>query len=74
MRCVIRRHGETRPWHATVTLNRGQSVVVFRGVPAEVCANCGEYYLSDEVSREVLRRADEAARSGAEASIHSFAA
>ena len=49
MRCVICKHGETQPGLVTVTLERDESIVIIKRVPAEVCDNCGEYYLSDIV-------------------------
>ena len=42
MNCVIRKHGETHPGTVTVTLTRGEAVVIFREAPASVCDNCGE--------------------------------
>ncbi|MGA2329615.1 MAG: type II toxin-antitoxin system MqsA family antitoxin [Bryobacteraceae bacterium] len=74
MKCVLCRHGETRRSEATVTLQRGATTVILKGVPADVCQNCGEYYLSDEVTGQVLERAEAAVRSGAEVEILRFAA
>lgn len=62
------------PGVVTVTLQRGETTVVIKQVPAEVCENCGEYYLSDEVSGRVLAKAEAAVRSGAEVEILKFAA
>ncbi|MHB8237633.1 MAG: type II toxin-antitoxin system MqsA family antitoxin [Acidithiobacillus ferrivorans] len=45
MQCVICRHSATQPGTVTVTLERGATVVVIKDVPAEVCSQCGEYYL-----------------------------
>jgi ribosomal protein L32 len=33
-------------------------VVILKGVPAEVGNNCGEYYLSDTVTEQVLKSAE----------------
>lgn len=74
MKCAICIHGETMPGVVTVTLQRGETTVVIKQVPAEVCENCGEYYLSDEVSGRVLAKAEAAVRSGAEVEILKFAA
>ncbi len=74
MTCVLCRHGETRPGEVTVTLQRGGTTVILKGVPAEVCENCGEYYLSQIVSEQVLVRAEQAVTSGAEVEILRFAA
>ena len=74
MTCVICRNGETHSGEVLVTLDRDQTVVVFRGVPAQVCENCREYYLSSEVTAKLLARAEEAARRGAEIEVIGFAA
>jgi len=74
MTCLICKRGEARAGHATVTVNRGRCTVVFKDVPADVCENCGEYYLSEEVTRELQRRAETAFSNGAEVEIQAFAA
>ncbi|MBI4876850.1 MAG: type II toxin-antitoxin system MqsA family antitoxin [Acidobacteria bacterium] len=74
MSCVLCKHGETRPGLVTVTLQRGETTVVLKHVPADVCDNCGEYYLSSEVAGQVMDKAEAAVRSGAEVEIVKFAA
>ncbi len=74
MLCAICRHGETRPGPAIVTLQRGETTVVIKDVPADVCENCGEYWLSELVTSRVLKQAEEAARKGAEVQVVRFAA
>jgi len=74
MKCIICRNGETQAGKTTVTLQRGQTTVIFKDTPADICDNCGEYYLSEEVSRNLLERAEAAVRNGAEVEIQSFAA
>ncbi|ASC74137.1 hypothetical protein XM38_051120 [Halomicronema hongdechloris C2206] len=59
MMCVICKQGQTQAGWVTVTLEREGAIVVFKRVPAEICENCGEYYLSDEVTGELLERAEE---------------
>jgi len=74
MNCLFCKHGETTPGQATVTLQRGETTVILKNVPAEVCQNCGEYYLSDSVTDQVLKTAESAVRNGAEVEIVRFAA
>ena len=74
MKCLICKVGEAKPGHVTVTLQRGASTIIIREVPAEVCGNCGEYYLSDEVTAEVLARAESAVARGTEVEIQRYAA
>jgi YgiT-type zinc finger domain-containing protein len=74
MSCVICRNGRTHNGHVTVTVQRGETTVILKRVPADVCDNCGEYYLSSEVAAQVLERAESAVKSGAEVEILRFAA
>jgi YgiT-type zinc finger domain-containing protein len=74
MKCVICRQGDTAPGKVTVTLQRGETTIVFKEVPAEVCQNCGEFYLSEEVTGKLLNRAEAAVKNGAELEILRYAA
>jgi YgiT-type zinc finger domain-containing protein len=74
MNCSICRNGTTRRGVVTVTLQRGDTTVILKQVPADVCENCGEYYLSSEVTAQVLEKAESAVKSGAEVEILRFAA
>ena len=74
MTCLICKHGDTHPCCVTVTLQRGPTTVVIKEVPGAVCENCGEYYLSETVTEQVLRIAEEAAARQAEVEIVRYAA
>ncbi len=74
MNCLFCKHGETTPCQATVTLQRGETTVILKNVPADVCQNCGEYFLPDSVTDQVLKQAETAVRNGAEVEIVRFAA
>ena len=69
MECVICKNGKTRKGKATVTLERNGTVVVIKEVPAQVCQNCGEYYLDEEMAKEVLKRAEQSVMNGSEIQI-----
>lgn len=69
MECVICKNGTTEKGKVTVTLDRGGSIIAIKEVPAEVCNNCGEYYLSAEITSEVLKKAEEAFRKGVEIEV-----
>ena len=74
MKCVICKEGETRPGKATVTLERNGATLVMRGVPAEVCANCGEEYVDARTSASILKTAEDAIKSGVHISICDYVA
>jgi YgiT-type zinc finger domain-containing protein len=74
MNCSICKEGLLAPGRTTVVLSRGESTVVIKGVPADVCDTCAEYYLSDDVAGRVYAVAEDAVRAGAEVQIVRFAA
>jgi YgiT-type zinc finger domain-containing protein len=74
MKCVICKHGETKPGLVTETLETDECIIVLKKVPAEICDNCGEYYLSDAVTEQVLEKAELAINNGAELEIIRYAA
>lgn len=74
MKCAVCRNGSISPGKTTVTLTRGATTVVIRDTPAEVCGDCGEYYLSEDVARVVLATAEAAAHRRSEIEIVRFAA
>lgn len=57
-----------------MTLQRGETTIVIKQVPAEVCDQCGEYYLSDAMTEKVLAMAEDAIRKGAEVEVLRWAA
>jgi YgiT-type zinc finger domain-containing protein len=55
-------------------LQRNGCTIIFKDVPADVCSNCGEYYLNEKVTQEILLRSEAAIRNGAEVEILRYAA
>ena len=74
MKCVVCKHGETKDGKATVTLEREGATFVFRGVPAQVCSNCGESYVSEETGANLLEKAESAIRDGVRIDVREFKA
>ena len=74
MQCVICKTGEVTDGKTTVTLQRGETTVVIKDVPAQVCSQCGEYYLSEEMAGKVMAMAEAAVSKGAEVEILRWAA
>ena len=74
MKCVICKTGHTHPGTATVTLQRNNSVVVIRDVPADICEDCGEYYLSEPVAKRIYADADATVQRHVEVEILRYAA
>lgn len=74
MICSLCKHGETAPGLVTVTLTRGDTVVVLKGVPADVCDNCGEYYLDTATAERLYQQADAAVARRVEVEVLRYAA
>ena len=74
MDCVLCRKGKTNPGSVTVTLQRDNTTIIIKDVPADVCENCGEYYLSDKITDKVHAMGEDAVHKGAEVEILRFAA
>ena len=73
MKCVICKVGETRPGKTTVTLERNGTTLVVKGVPADVCANCGEEYADEETTAQLLQSAEEAVRARIQVDVREYA-
>jgi len=74
MKCTICKNGDPKPGKVTVTLQRGESIVIIKDVPAEVCQDCGEYYLDEATSSKIYAQADDAVQRNAEVEILRYAA
>jgi len=73
MQCAICR-GVVRPGSTTITLERGQMLLVIKRVPARVCEDCGEAYVEDVMARQLLQVAEEAAGNGVRVSVREYVA
>jgi len=74
MNCTTCKNGTMEEGKVTVTLQRGQSVVVIKNVPALVCENCGDYTLSETVTVRVMEIAEQAVLNNAEIEVLQYAA
>jgi YgiT-type zinc finger domain-containing protein len=72
MMCLICRVGEVRQGTTTITLERDGATLVFKNVPARVCENCGEAYVDEEISRQVLLAAEQAVQAGVQVDVREF--
>lgn len=74
MRCIVCKHGETEPGRVTISIERQGSVVVIRDVPADVCATCGEEYLSTPVLKELETAVEQAQGAGLDVAVRHYKA
>jgi YgiT-type zinc finger domain-containing protein len=69
MKCVVCKIGETAAGETTVTLRRDATVLVMEGVPAQICNNCGHYYLDTTTAKKVMNALKEAVARGTKLEI-----
>ena len=74
MKCVICKHGEVTSGTTTITLERGTTTLVIKGVPARVCQTCGEEYVDEATTTDLLAAAAAAERTGVQVEVRQFAA
>ncbi len=74
MKCVICKQGTTAAGVVTVTLERGSMTLVFKNVPAQVCANCGEAYVDEATTAQLLDAAEAALKAGVQVEVREFVA
>lgn len=72
MKCVVCKKGETRAGKTTAALERNGAALIVRGVPAQICMNCGEAYVDEAVTRSLLEAAREALRAGVQVDVREF--
>jgi YgiT-type zinc finger domain-containing protein len=73
MRCIVCRHGDTRPGTTTAAFHRDGHTVVVNEVTAGVCENCGEAYVDEDVTEQLLKMASEARRAQVRILVRAFA-
>ena len=73
MRCVFCK-GEMRKGKVNVPVDLGDRFILIKGVPALVCQECGEYFVSDEVMKKLESIVEEAKSRNVEVEILRFAA
>ena len=74
MTCVICKHGETKLGATRIAVERGPTVLVVRGVPAQVCDNCGEAYLSSDAVDRLQHMLAVAAQDGVQVEVRDYVA
>jgi YgiT-type zinc finger domain-containing protein len=74
MKCVICKQAETKLGTTTVTLERDGLIYVVKRVPAQVCPNCGEDYVDEDVTGDLLKSAEQMVKVGTQVDIRQYVA
>ena len=72
MDCVICKNGNTKDGLVTFTIEREGVIIIFKNVPALVCQNCGDFYLTEETTSLLLDKAAKTMEKGVEFEIINF--
>jgi len=72
--CVLCGTGTLKRGLTTVSLTGGNTTLVVKAVPADICKQCGEPYLDESVAQWIHERAESAVKRGAEVEILRYAA
>jgi len=72
MKCVICKYGEMVKGTTTITLEKDLSTIVFKDVPALICENCGEKYIEDYITKDLLKKASDIFKNGVEVDIRKY--
>ena len=70
--CPMCPAGTLREDTTTLTMERGDATIVFKGVPADVCDSCGEAFVSEDVSEEVYKQAEAAIEAGVQVDVRRY--
>jgi YgiT-type zinc finger domain-containing protein len=71
---MICQFGETEPGTTTVALTRGETTIVIRDVPAQICATCGEEYVDAVTGRRLSQIAETAVNEGVQVDVRRYKA
>ena len=74
MKCAICINGQTENGYTTVVLESGSTTLVFKKVPAKICKNCEEEYISADVNKALLKQARRELKRGVTLEMLDFAA
>lgn len=72
--CFLCKNDALRPGVTDTSLTRGEVVMVVKGVPAQVCTNCGESYLERAVYEQLKAEFKAAEKAGVEFVTRRYAA
>lgn len=69
MNCVICKTGVTAPGIKSFMLEKDNCIVIVKGVPAQICNQCGEAYFDSKTTKELYAKANESILNGAELEV-----
>ena len=74
MNCPICKSGNMASGYTSITFERANATVVVKSVPANVCDNCGEAFIAEEIARKVHDVVEAEFKKGVEVEVVHYAA
>lgn len=72
MKCVIYKNGTTENGLVNVPIVRKDKIIFIKNIPAQICNNCGEYYIDTIVAKEIYDKASERMNQGVEMEVTQY--
>ncbi len=72
MKCIVCKKGSTEPGATTVSIDKGATIVVIRGVPAAICSTCGEEYINADTIKDIEKIVGSAQKAGLNIAVQQF--
>lgn len=73
MICVVCRESHTISGFSSIRFERDEFRAVMHQVPAQVCPACGEAYLDETTTADLLKRVEQILEEGESDVVHDFA-
>ena len=72
MECLMCKNGTTKKGLVNVPIVRDDKIIFFKKIPAEICDNCGDYYIDSTIANEIYKKANERMNEGVEMEVTQY--
>ena len=72
MKCIICRQAELIDGFTSIPFERDEFRLLMRNVPAQVCPNCGEAIVDEDVAAEVLKKTEDVFEQGLQDEVRDY--
>ena len=72
MNCIICRQAELIDGFTSIPFERDEFRLLMRNVPAQVCPNCGEAFVDEDVAAEVLKKTEDIFEQGLQDEVRDY--
>ena len=72
MNCIICRQAELIDGFSSIPFERDEFRLLMRNVPAQVCPNCGEALVDEDVAAELLKKTEDVFEQGLQDEVRDY--